>query len=108
MCCQLFRKWVIVKIKTAVMAVKWSNTQLFFNYREMCTWDLVDGQCIESVKLHQIHSHIQVNLSFKKIEMVSIVTFLNAASPILLEELKMHLCFVLEIIQRSSLWILSL
>lgn len=26
----------------------------------MCTWDLVDGQCIESVKLHQIHSYIQV------------------------------------------------
>lgn len=28
--------------------------------REMCTWDLIDGQCIESVKLHQIHSLIQV------------------------------------------------
>ncbi|XP_046440938.1 WD repeat-containing protein 7-like isoform X2 [Daphnia pulex] len=26
---------------------------------EMCTWDLIDGQCIESVKLPQIHSHIQ-------------------------------------------------
>ena len=26
----------------------------------MCTWDLVDGQCIESVKLYQVHSQIQV------------------------------------------------
>ncbi len=30
-------------------------------FREMCTWDLIDGQCIESVKLYQIHSHIQVS-----------------------------------------------
>lgn len=26
----------------------------------MCTWDLVDGHCIESVKLYQVHSYIQV------------------------------------------------
>ncbi|CAH1643012.1 unnamed protein product [Spodoptera littoralis] len=27
---------------------------------EMCTWDLVDGKCRESVKLSQIHTNIQV------------------------------------------------
>ncbi|XP_055385792.1 WD repeat-containing protein 7 [Condylostylus longicornis] len=26
---------------------------------EMCTWDLVDGRCSESVKLSQVHTHIQ-------------------------------------------------
>lgn len=29
---------------------------------EMCTWDLVDGQCIESVKIYQVHSYIQVEI----------------------------------------------
>lgn len=28
---------------------------------EMCTWDLVDGKCTESVKLSQVHTNIQVN-----------------------------------------------
>lgn len=28
---------------------------------EMCTWDLVDGKCKESVKLSQVHTSIQVN-----------------------------------------------
>lgn len=27
---------------------------------EMCTWDLVDGKCRESVKLSQVHTNIQV------------------------------------------------
>lgn len=27
---------------------------------EMCTWDLVDGKCRESVKLPQVHTNIQV------------------------------------------------
>ncbi|KOB77298.1 putative tgf-beta resistance-associated protein trag, partial [Operophtera brumata] len=27
---------------------------------EMCTWDLVDGKCRESVKLTQVHTNIQV------------------------------------------------
>lgn len=27
---------------------------------EMCTWDLVDGKCKESVKLTQVHTSIQV------------------------------------------------
>ncbi len=31
-----------------------------FFHREMCIWDLVDGQCIESVKIPLIHSYIQV------------------------------------------------
>lgn len=26
---------------------------------EMCTWDLVDGKCMESVKLPQVHTSIQ-------------------------------------------------
>lgn len=26
----------------------------------MCTWDLVDGKCRESVKLTQVHTNIQV------------------------------------------------
>lgn len=29
---------------------------------EMCTWDLVDGKCRESVKLTYIHTNIQVYL----------------------------------------------
>lgn len=27
---------------------------------EMCTWDLVDGKCREVVKLHYVHTNIQV------------------------------------------------
>lgn len=27
---------------------------------EMCTWDLVDGRCREVVKLHYVHTNIQV------------------------------------------------
>lgn len=30
---------------------------------EMCTWDLVDGKCRESVKLTQVHTNIQVSYS---------------------------------------------
>lgn len=29
---------------------------------EMCTWDMIDGKCRESVKLLQVHTNIQVNL----------------------------------------------
>ena len=64
----------------------------------MCTWDLIDGQCIESVKLYQIHSHIQV-IGYKIKRKLTVNFGIN--SHILLEELKMHPFFVLGIIQRS-------
>lgn len=28
---------------------------------EMCIWDLVDGKCREVVKLHYVHTNIQVS-----------------------------------------------
>lgn len=31
---------------------------------EMCTWDLVDGKCRESVKLQQVHTNIQVYVQY--------------------------------------------
>lgn len=34
---------------------------LFNDYfREMCTWDLVDGKCREVVKLPYVHTSMQV------------------------------------------------
>lgn len=62
-CSQFIREWVInimyFVFLLAVNCIKKLHYDCLFD-SEMCTWDLVDGQCIESVKLYQVHSQIQV------------------------------------------------
>lgn len=32
-------------------------------YSEMCCWDLIDGLCVESEKMVNIHCHMQVSFT---------------------------------------------
>ena len=48
----------------------------------MCTWDLIDGQCIESVKLPQIHSYIQVKYSQHELQTVLNIFIIFQSYPV--------------------------